>query len=161
MPLSSFLLHLLITHFFFLLGVVFLILIILYLSIVLWVRDTFSMLLLLWVCRPKILLILFLKFFIDFNNVPISDSQWGYAQEMHLDLDPFCRPLWYFKTRFHWESLILSFVSKVWKMLVYSDTIFSLSQHKVSHIIYYSSLFNMVVFLLEGINKRCPNGFSP
>ena len=46
-----------------------------------------------------------------------------------------CRPLRYFRIRCHSESLILNFVRKVWKLLVYFDTVWSLSWCKMVHFV--------------------------
>lgn len=67
-PLPSVLLHLPIAIFFLWLGMV-----VLRLTI-LWVRDSFTILWLLWICRPKFWRVLLLEFLVDFDNISISES---------------------------------------------------------------------------------------
>jgi hypothetical protein len=55
-------------------------------SFFMWVRDAFSLLRLLGVCRSKLSQFL-LKFLLDLDNISISRAQRGDVQELHLCLN--------------------------------------------------------------------------
>jgi hypothetical protein len=101
--------------------------------------------------------------FAHFDNISISGSPVRRCpRNPSLFGCTYVGHLWYFKTRCHSESLIPNFECKVWKMLVYSGTIWSLSlmQSHPSHVLVII-VSNRVEFLLEGINKGHPSGSCP
>ena len=77
-PFSSVLLCLLVTLLFLCLGLVFR---------KLFVRVIFIILLLFWIWKPEILLVLVLKFLLDFNNLSIRNTKWWDVQKIHFSLD--------------------------------------------------------------------------
>ena len=102
-----------ITILFLWLGIFFLRLVTLSLSFVLSNGPHFSLLFLWWICRPNSPL------FLSLNVFSTLTSYWYRSPSEHLSKKSIyvwmylCRPLWYFSTKFHLESLIPISVCKV------------------------------------------------
>jgi hypothetical protein len=157
-PLSSVLLQLLVTLLCLWLGLIFLGLTILTLSFSLGVRATFSMLLLRWVCRTEILLILLL----NLDIISISGSQRGDVQKLYICLDV---PMY---TIVVLQNQVFLRVFNTHICVQGMEDVGVLRHHLVSLLVWSCPshvlviiVSNIVVFLLEGINKSCPSGSWP
>jgi hypothetical protein len=73
-----------------------------------------------------------------------------------------CRAPWYFKTRYHSESLIPNLVHKVWKVFVNSDIVLALllPQCGPYHVLVFI-VINRFVLFLDCIHKKIPSGLDP